>query len=74
PVSQVAPAALASTFATSLVGASTFALLSDPRSGRGDHRAPLPAVGMTVAERQRRAGAVGRRSASRGTPVPAADQ
>ncbi|MCX4987277.1 MULTISPECIES: sulfite exporter TauE/SafE family protein [unclassified Streptomyces] len=33
PVSQVAPAALASTFATSLVGASTFALLSLTRSG-----------------------------------------
>ncbi|MGW9132021.1 sulfite exporter TauE/SafE family protein [Streptomyces sp. NPDC055681] len=33
PVSQVAPAALASTFATSLVGASTYALLSLNHSG-----------------------------------------
>ncbi|WP_328689666.1 sulfite exporter TauE/SafE family protein [Streptomyces phaeochromogenes] len=33
PVSKVAPAALASTFATSLVGASTYALLSLVRSG-----------------------------------------
>jgi len=33
PVSQVAPAALASTFATSLLGASTYALLSLGHSG-----------------------------------------
>lgn len=33
PVSQVAPAALASTFATSVVGASTYAVLSLARSG-----------------------------------------
>ncbi len=46
PVSQVAPAALASTFATSVVGASTYAVLSLARSGS---IAPVWLLGLPVA-------------------------